>query len=108
VSLIKNIQGRWDTNRIYLNDGSYVSITALNLHSDLYNYINGMQYEQETKGNLNIYIIKGEEFNSHIEGEFHKHFEVSLHNKCDFKFIYVDMLIKEPNGKLLPLRQLIK
>lgn len=107
LPLIKNIQGRWDKNKIYLSDGSYVSITALNLHSDLYLCIEGMQYVQKKKGEFDIYLIKGNGFNTQVEQRFKEHFEQALLGKCEFKIIYTDKIPKEPNGKFLPLKQLV-
>lgn len=105
VKLIRNVQGRWNNNKIYLTDGSYVSTTALNLHSDLYNFIEGMQYVQNRKGELNIYLVKGDNYNSKIEDQLKLHFMNALYGKCDFKFIYTEVIEKEPNGKFLTLKQ---
>lgn len=107
LPLIKNIVGRWDINRIYLNDGSYVTITALNLHSDLYSYIEGLQYIQKEKGRLEVLVIKGPAYNNNIERRLLDHFNRSFNHKCDFSIKYVSFLEKEPNGKFLPLKQYV-
>lgn len=107
LPLIKKITGRWDINRIYLNDGNYVSITALNLHNDLYSFIEGMQYIQKEKGKLEILIIRRKGYNDLIEKRFKEHFAVSFNNKCDFTIKYTSALDKEPNGKFLPLKQFV-
>jgi len=78
LPLIKNINGRWDINRIFLNDGTYVSITALNLHDELYSFIEGLQYVQKEKGKLEILIIRGQGYNDLIEKRFTEHFAVSF------------------------------
>ncbi len=108
LPLIKKIQGRWDKNKIYLSDGSYVSITALNLHSDLYHCINGMQYIQKQKGELEVYLIKGDGFDAQIEKHFNEHFEQSLLGKCRYQIVFTDKILKEQNGKFLPLKQYIE
>jgi len=107
LPLIRNITGRWDINRIYLNDGTYVAITALNLHDDIYSCIEGMQYVQKEKGQLEILIIKGRGYNDLTELRFKEHFALSFKNKCDFVIEYVSALEKEPNGKFLPLKQYV-
>lgn len=107
LPLIKNIQGRRDKNKIYLQDKSYVSITALNLHSDLYNHINGMQYVQYVAGEIEIHLIKGESFTQETEKQYKLHFKKSLKGKCSFKIIYKEKIAKEQNGKFLPLKQYI-
>ncbi|WP_339627076.1 hypothetical protein [uncultured Winogradskyella sp.] len=108
LPLIKNIQGRWEINNIYLNDNSYVSVTALNLHSDEYNHIEGMQYVQYEKGKLEIKIIKSDSFSVLIEEKFITHFKAAFNGKCSFKLNYVDKIEKETNGKFLTLKQYIK
>lgn len=108
LMLVKNIQGRRDITRIYFKDKSFTSITALNLHSDLYEYIEGMQYIQKEVGKLNILLIKGVSYSPNIERRFHEHFERALGEKCDFIFSYVSKIEKEANGKFLPLKQLVK
>lgn len=108
LPLITNIQGRWDKNRIYLDDGSYTSITALNLHSDLYRHIEGMQYIQSVPGQLDILIAKGAGFDMGVEAEFKAHFDGAFNGKCDCRLVYVSAIRKEPNGKFLPLKQYIK
>jgi phenylacetate-CoA ligase len=108
LPLIRKIQGRWNKNKIYLSDGTYVSITALNLHSELYAYINGMQYVQNKKGFLQIYLVKGKGFSDTVESRFQEHFNLSFADKCEYEIIYRERLIKEENGKFLQLRQLIK
>ncbi|WP_417199527.1 hypothetical protein [Bizionia sp.] len=108
LPLIKNIQGRWNKNKIYLIDNTYVTITALNLHSDLYLKINGIQYIQKEKGELEILIVKGDGFTNETENLFISHFDKSLLTKCNYIIKYTDIVTKEANGKFLPLKQHIK
>ena len=67
VVSIKNIRGRWTGSYIYSGDGNKTTPTALNLHDDLYLYIDGLQYIQERKGELIILIIKASNFDKKIE-----------------------------------------
>lgn len=108
VMLLKNIQGRWDTNRIYYKDKTYTSITALNMHDDLYSYINGMQYIQNKPGELVVKIIKDHSYTSVIEKRFFNFFESVLGENCNFEIMYVDVIENEKNGKFLPLKQNVK
>jgi len=97
--LIKNIQGRWENNRIYKIDGTYISTTALNLHSDLYSYIDGLQYVQKRPGELRVLIIKNQTFNTNYEQLFRDHFQKSFGSDNQVMIDYVDKLIINPNGK---------
>jgi phenylacetate-CoA ligase len=107
LPLIKNIQGRWDYNKIYFKDMSYTTITALNLHNSLYTHIEGLQYVQKDYGKLVIYIKKTPSYDNFIENQFKQHFDKSFGNNCDYIIEYVEQLYKESNGKFLLLKQLI-
>lgn len=75
----------------------------LNLHSDLYEYIDGIQYIQEKIGELIILIIKGDNYNEKIGNAFLNHFKSAMGENSKVEIRYVDKLIFQPNGKFLPL-----
>jgi phenylacetate-CoA ligase len=97
--LLKNICGHREKNKIYKKDGSYITTTALNLHSDLYTKINGMQYVQKEKGKLVVKIIKGDDFTDDIANKYLMHFQKSFGNENEVEIQYVHQLDKLPNGK---------
>jgi phenylacetate-CoA ligase len=103
LPLLKKVYGRWDKNKIYRSDGSFITTTALNLHSNLYNKIDGLQYIQKKKGELEILIIKGDSFKQDDYYNLKTHYENSFgkENKVFIKF--VNKLNKLPNGKFLNL-----
>ncbi|MDP4208598.1 MAG: phenylacetate--CoA ligase family protein [Bacteroidota bacterium] len=99
MTIIKNIRGRWDKNRIFKNDGTYITTTALNLHSELYAYIEGLQYIQDCPGALTILLIKSNLFKQEHEKLFADHYKKSFGSDNSVKIEYVDQLIMQPNGK---------
>jgi phenylacetate-CoA ligase len=101
--LIKNIQGRWDGLKIYYKDGTYITTTGLNLHSDLYKYIDGLQYIQKKKGYLDILIIPSDEFTKEIEEKFYNFFALKLQNNLTVNIVKVQKLIRKDNGKFVQL-----
>lgn len=103
MTIIKNIQGRWDKNQIYRVDGTYITTTALNLHSDLYNVIDGLQYIQEQPGILKVLLIKGYNFKTDHEKIFFKLFSEAMGPDSKVIIEYVDTLICQPNGKFVQL-----
>jgi len=103
MPIIRNIQGRWDKNQIYKKDGTYISTTALNLHSNLYDVIDGLQYIQNAPGSLIILIIKGSDYNQVHEIEFRSHFMKAMGPDSNISIEYVDSLIFQPNGKFVQL-----
>jgi phenylacetate-CoA ligase len=106
--VIKNIQGRWDKNQIYRKDGTYITTTALNLHSELYKVIDGLQYVQEDPGVLRVLIIKGLNFKKDHEQAFFKHYSTAMGADSEVLIEFVDNLIYQPNGKFVQLISKIK
>jgi phenylacetate-CoA ligase len=97
--LLKNICGHREKNKIYKKDGSYITTTALNLHSDLYTKINGMQYFQKEKGKLVVKIIKSDDFTEEDASKFLHHLKISFGTGNEVEIRYVNQLEKLPNGK---------
>lgn len=100
---LKGVQGRWDKNIIYKADGTFTNTTALNLHGELYNHIDGLQYLQKETGKLIVCIIKNEHFTKADEDLLMKHFSEAMGGENFVEIKYVDKLQIESNGKFLPL-----
>lgn len=100
---LKEVKGRWDKNIIFKGDGSTTSITALNMHSDLYEKIDGLQFIQKKKGELIVLIIKGENFDEETARDFSLFYQKVLGETTKIRIQYVEKLIFQPNGKFLPL-----
>jgi len=105
--VLNGIQGRWEEMKIYNEDNSFVTPTALNLHDELYNYIDGLQYFQGKKGELEIRIIPNDKFNSLIETKLLNHFKERMASNTLIKMVKVNELIKKKNGKFLLLETLV-
>jgi len=101
LPVIRNIRGRWNGDRIYNSDGTFITTTALNLHNDLYKIINGIQYVQEKKGELTVLIVKAPGYSSHHEAALYSHFQTKLHPDAIVKIQYVDKLLRKSNGKFV-------
>ena len=101
LPVIRNIQGRWSGNRIYNADGSFVTTTALNLHNELYQVIDGMQYLQERRGELTVLVVKSSCYSSEHESSLYRHFRCKLDPTTAVTIRYVDHLLRKPNGKFV-------
>lgn len=101
LPLIRNIRGRWSGDRIYNADGTFVTTTALNLHNDLYQVINGMQYLQQSKGVLEVLVVKSKNYMPHHEKALYAHFKSKLGDGTTVSICYVDKLLRKPNGKFV-------
>lgn len=97
------VQGRWNKCLIYKVDGTTTSLTALNLHDDIYTHIDGMQYIQKKKGNLIVCIIKNDRFTQADEDYLYNHIGSAMGSRSCVSIEYVEKLRFQPNGKFLPL-----
>lgn len=100
---LRKIHGRWDKSIIYRCDGTQTSLTALNLHGNFYEHINGMQYVQEEKGKLIALIIKNDKYCEKDETFILEHLGNAMLGKENVEIKYVEKLIIQPNGKFLPI-----
>lgn len=101
VPVIRNIRGRWNGNRLYNADGTFVTSTALNLHSDLQCFINGLQYIQERKGEVRILIVKSPDCRNEHESALYHHFRERFAPATVIRIEYVHKLLSHPNGKFV-------
>lgn len=100
---IERIIGRWNKSIIYKIDGTYTSLTALNLHGIFYEHVDGMQYIQEKKGFLKVLIIKNKLYSDADEKFILEHLSKAMGGNQYVRIEYVDKLIYQKNGKFLPL-----
>ncbi len=101
--ILRKIHGRWDGSRIYNKDGTFVTTTALNLHNDIYFKIDGIQYYQDTKGVIEVRIIKRDNFDDNTETLLVKTLRQKFNSDLKLDIVYVNTLEKNPNGKFLVL-----
>ncbi len=99
--LLNPVNGRWQSSYIFKADGSTTTTAALNLHSDILECIDGLQYIQENKGELIVLIIKNDLYTDNIECRLRKHYKDCLGEDSKIELRYVDHLIYQPNGKFL-------
>jgi phenylacetate-CoA ligase len=99
--IIRNIQGRWGGKKLFNGDGTYITTTALNLHSDLYSFINGLQYLQQRKGEVKVLIVKSPAYRSEHEKALYRHFGERFAPTTIIRIEYVDKLLRHPNGKFV-------
>ena len=100
---IGTVQGHWDKSIIYRADGGYTSMAALNLHGEIYEHIDGLQYLQERKGQLVVTIIPNKKFTSTDESYLYNHFRNAMGDGGIVEIRKVKNLIFQENGKFLPL-----
>jgi phenylacetate-CoA ligase len=103
TTILKNILGRWNGDKIFNKDGTNVTVTSLNLHGDLYTHIEGLQYYQPSNGILEVRIIKADTFNQQHEIQLIKEIGNKFNSDLDLIINFVNELEFQPNGKFLQL-----
>lgn len=100
---LSRIEGRWDKNLIYRIDGTTVTTTSLNLHGKVYEHIDGLQYVQNQKGQLQISIIRNDKFTDDDLHYLQQFYSEAMLGEDNVKIEFVDKLIFCENGKFLQL-----
>lgn len=101
--LLNRVQGHWDKSIVYRSDGTYTSQTALNLHGEVYEHIDGLQYIQEKIGELIVLVIPNQNYTEADTAYFKEHFQNAMGKDSVVDLRFVDNLIFQKNGKFLPL-----
>lgn len=101
LPVFRDVKGRWSGDRIYNADGTYVTTTALNLHDDLYQVIDGLQYVQDVKGELTVCIVPSPSY--HHDERLLAHFRGRLAPDTVVRIAHVERLRRKPNGKFVHL-----
>lgn len=103
LPVIRDIQGRWSGDRIYKADGTFVTTTSLNIHAGLDGAIDGMQYVQERRGELDVLIVRSPRFGRAHEAALRSHLQGALGTGAVVTLHYVDRLRRHRNGKFTHL-----
>jgi phenylacetate-CoA ligase len=99
VLLLEDIKGRWNGERIYRANGTFVTTTALNLHHELNTVIAGLQYIQEARGRLTVLVVPTREFADAHRRQLAAHFRSTLGEDTAIEIETVERLRRRPNGK---------
>ncbi len=86
----KNVTGRWQGDIIYKSDGSSITTTALNLHSDFYNYIKGLQYYQNQIGKLEVRVVPENNFSKNIKEKISSELKLKSGSGLDIDVVEVE------------------
>ncbi len=97
--LIKNVKGRWHQEMIVTKLDSTISLTALNMHSDLFDHVVQYQFYQKEKGKVELRVIKSNEYTLKDEEKINNSFKLKFKELVDFSIRYVDQLPRTERGK---------
>ena len=98
LPLIKRIEGR-SQELVVTKKGNLISMTAINMHSDVFDNVKRFQFVQERKGNVVMNIIKKPSYTDkdteYILSELYKKMGAGV----DLEIVFVDEIPKTKRGK---------
>ncbi len=107
-TLLNNIVGRWTQEMFIGKTGNKISMTALNMHTDIFKNVENYQFVQDVPGECSIRIVKNDDYTSMDEENILKELQNKFDNSIEVKFEYVQEIGKTMRGKQRFIIQNIK
>lgn len=106
--IFKKVKGRWRGDKIYKSDNTIITTTALNLHNNIYNYIQNIQYVQERKGVLEVRVVPEKNYTTLTKEKILSELLTKVGSNLQINLVEVDTVEYSPNNKFQLLIQKIK
>lgn len=106
---IEKVEGRWRQEIIIGKTGSRISITALNMHSDVFENVERFQFYQDTRGEVELRIVPMEAYSkSKDEQSIVKGLKEKVGDELDIEIVLLDSIELTGREKQLFLIQKLK
>jgi phenylacetate-CoA ligase len=102
--LLQNIDGRLQ-EMIISRTGRYVSMTAINMHSNVFEHVKQFQFHQVTAGQVKFMIIRKPNYSDRDTQRIYVDLSKKLGSDIDLEIVFTDQISKPPNGKFRFLKQ---
>lgn len=96
---LNGVQGRWHQDMLVSKEGAYVSLTALNIHSDEFDHIVRYKLIQELPGVVIMKIVPSKGYSVETSERIKRLLEEKVNGKIFFDIQLVDNLPVDANGK---------
>jgi phenylacetate-CoA ligase len=103
--LIRNLTGRRQKEQILTKKDSLISITALNMHTNIFDNVRQYQFHQFKKGAVTLKIIQDKKFSDLDEKNIKYELGQKFRSLVDLNISYVKKLETTKNGKFKYLLQ---
>lgn len=103
--LLNSVKGRWMQEMLVCRDGIKVSITALNMHSEIFDNVEKYQFYQDRPGECVLNIVKAGSYTNEDETKIKQELFKKLGNSIDLTINYTDDIEKTERGKFKYLVQ---
>jgi len=105
---LEAIEGRWNHDLLVGKDRCSISMTALNMYSEVFKRDKRYQLEQNVPGEVNIHIVPTKDFCEDDRKEIENQFNQKTAEQIVINSEIVDSISPEENGKLLLAKQNIE
>lgn len=105
---LKSVDGRWLQEMIVSKSGNLISITALNMHSDVFDNVKQFQFYQDTKGLCVFNVVRDTNYKESDEKRIFLELKKKLGEDIDLQICYKDVIPKAKSGKYRFLDQKLK
>lgn len=96
---LSGVHGRWKQDVLVNKEGALVSLTALNMHSDVFDNIIRYQFHQEVPGEVTLKIVTGKSFKETDKDSIQKQLNEKTQQKINYNIEIVDDIKTKNNGK---------
>lgn len=105
--LVSAVEGRLQ-EMIVGRQGNLISMTAINMHNDIFDNVYQFQFYQDTPGAIVMRIVRKKSYSEGDEMRIRGELREKLRDHVDLAFEYVDAVAKTPRGKVSFLVQKLK
>lgn len=98
--VLRRIEGRWPAGDLVANDGSLVSLTALNLHDDALRHVRQFQFRQDEPGRAVLCISPADGFGRRDQERIQESLDRRLAGRVQIRVELVDTIPLTSRGKL--------
>jgi phenylacetate-CoA ligase len=102
--LLESVDGRLQ-EMIISRGGRYISMTAMNMHSNVFEHVKQFQFHQCIPGELKFMIVRKPNYSDQDTQRIYHDLSQKLGSDIDLEIAFADTIAKPPNGKFRFLKQ---
>ncbi|MEM3433397.1 MAG: hypothetical protein QXP27_04430 [Candidatus Methanomethyliaceae archaeon] len=96
--LLEDVEGRLQ-EMIITAQGRYISMTAINMHSDVFDNVRQFQFYQDTPGKVILKVVPKETYSARDTEKIYKELKRKLGEDMELQIVFVTEIPTTPHGK---------
>jgi phenylacetate-coenzyme A ligase PaaK-like adenylate-forming protein len=97
--LLKEARGRWTQEMLLGKLDNLISVTALNVHTDVFDNVKGAQFYQCEKGRVELRIVRGTDYSDRDSRRILSALGEKMGDTMDIGLVFRDEIPLSPRGK---------